>query len=309
MNADRSVLTDAMWTWVDPKMPGKTTDPGVTAADNMQFLKTVLWRIDTGSPWGDSLERFGNWSSVFRRCYLRFTGLFRRTRPRMPNCCTCRESTIRQVVARWQQKQEIDAMCYRTAGESKGIYCLECDWFGDGDKTTVEPALRLLERNGKLRVPYFHYRVATREELEFRLNEWVIGSFSDFPILYLGFHGCPGTIQLAHERVLCLDDLGKMLDGSCNHRIVHFGSCSTLDLDDHDEALVRFRRQTKALAVLGYKTDVDWLPSMALEVLFLGELQGVTFTYQGIKSVDLSLDRLASGLRETLDFRMHYGRI
>ena len=67
MNADRTVLTDAMWARVEPMLPGKATDPGVTAADNRQFPGAVLWRIRTGSPWRDLPERFGKWNSVFKR--------------------------------------------------------------------------------------------------------------------------------------------------------------------------------------------------------------------------------------------------
>ena len=59
MNADRTVLTDAMWARTCPMLPGKATDPGVTAADNRMFLEAVLWRIRTGSPWRDLPERFG----------------------------------------------------------------------------------------------------------------------------------------------------------------------------------------------------------------------------------------------------------
>ena len=66
MNTDRTVLTDAMWERVESILPGKTTDPGVTAADNRQFLEAVLWQARTGSPWRDLPERFGNWNSVFK---------------------------------------------------------------------------------------------------------------------------------------------------------------------------------------------------------------------------------------------------
>ena len=67
MNADRTVLTDAMWARIEPMLPGKATDPGVTAADNRMFLEAVLWRIRTGSPWRDLPGHFGNWNSVFKR--------------------------------------------------------------------------------------------------------------------------------------------------------------------------------------------------------------------------------------------------
>ena len=65
MNADRTVLTDAMWARIEHMLPGKATDPGATAADNRRFLEAVLWRSRTGSPWRDLPERFGNWNSVF----------------------------------------------------------------------------------------------------------------------------------------------------------------------------------------------------------------------------------------------------
>ena len=67
MNADRPALTDAMWARVEPMLPGKAAYPGVTAADNRQFLEAALWRFRTGSPRCDLPERFGKWNSVFKR--------------------------------------------------------------------------------------------------------------------------------------------------------------------------------------------------------------------------------------------------
>ncbi len=67
MNADRTVLTDAMWARIEPMLPGRATDPGATAADNRRFVEAVLWRFRTGSPWRDLPERFGNWNNVFKR--------------------------------------------------------------------------------------------------------------------------------------------------------------------------------------------------------------------------------------------------
>ncbi len=67
MNADRTVLTDAMWARIEPMLPGRATDPGATAADNRRFVEAVPVRFRTGSPWRDLPERFGNWNNVFRR--------------------------------------------------------------------------------------------------------------------------------------------------------------------------------------------------------------------------------------------------
>ena len=97
----------------------------------------------------------------------------------------------------------------RRVDQTKGIFCLEGNWFGTKDRTTIEPVLRLLEMANDLRVPYVHFDVATREELEFRLKEWGKASFRNYPILYLAFHGNPGEIQLGQANGgFKLKDLG-----------------------------------------------------------------------------------------------------
>jgi len=79
MNADRTVLTDAMWARTGNMLPGRKSDPGGTAADNRLLLEAVLWRFRTGSPWRDIPERFGNWNSIFKR-FRRWvlSGVFKR---------------------------------------------------------------------------------------------------------------------------------------------------------------------------------------------------------------------------------------
>ena len=67
MNADRTVLTDAMWARTGNIPAGRKTDPGVTAADNRLFGGAVPVRFRAGSPWRDLPERFGKWNSVSRR--------------------------------------------------------------------------------------------------------------------------------------------------------------------------------------------------------------------------------------------------
>ncbi len=67
MNQDRFVMSDTVWERIAPHLPGKSTDCGVTAADNRMFLESVLWRVRTGAPWRDLPSVFGNWNSAFRR--------------------------------------------------------------------------------------------------------------------------------------------------------------------------------------------------------------------------------------------------
>ena len=84
------------------------------------------------------------------------------------------------------------------------------------------------------------------------------------------FHGEADGLFVGEGRGnrLNLNQLGERLDGKCRGRIIHFGSCATVDVPDH--ALDAFLRRTGALAVFGYMADVEWLESAAFDLLVLG---------------------------------------
>jgi putative transposase len=48
-------------------LPGKASDPGVTAKDNRLFVEAVLWVARTGCPWRDLPPELGDWHNVFTR--------------------------------------------------------------------------------------------------------------------------------------------------------------------------------------------------------------------------------------------------
>ncbi len=63
----RNEITDSQWEQLRHVLPGKESDPGVTAKDNGLFINAVYWIAKTGAPWRDLPERFGKWNSVFQR--------------------------------------------------------------------------------------------------------------------------------------------------------------------------------------------------------------------------------------------------
>lgn len=63
----RHALSDADWDRLKDRLPGQPGQHGKVAKDNRLFLNAVLWIAKTGAPWRDLPERFGNWSSVWRR--------------------------------------------------------------------------------------------------------------------------------------------------------------------------------------------------------------------------------------------------
>jgi transposase len=64
---DRDLLSEAQWERIAPLLPGKAGDPGRSGEDNRLFIEAVLWLVRTGVPWRDLPERFGKWSSLWKR--------------------------------------------------------------------------------------------------------------------------------------------------------------------------------------------------------------------------------------------------
>ncbi len=67
MRAKRYELTDGQWERIAPLLPGKTTDPGRTGADNRLFVNGVLWVLRSGAHWHDLPERYGKWKAAHTR--------------------------------------------------------------------------------------------------------------------------------------------------------------------------------------------------------------------------------------------------
>jgi hypothetical protein len=175
---------------------------------------------------------------------------------------------------------------YRTREQTKGIFCLEGDWWGDLKKpASVEPMLQLLESADQ--VPFIHRDVDTRATFEHYLGKWAQETHRDYPILYLAFHGEEGQIIVGDRRKtesrVSLEELGAFLKDACSKRVIHFGSCSTLAL--HGNTIKSFLRKTQALAVMGYEQDVDWMDSTAYDLLALAAAQDVSFTIHGANAL------------------------
>ncbi len=194
--------------------------------------------------------------------------------------------------------------------QRKGIFCLEGDWWGVKDFTTVEPVLRLLETAVDYRVPYIHRDVGTRSEFDFYLKKWKRRSMSRFPILYLGFHGATGLLYVGEGRraktTVTLEELAQQLEGECSGRVIHFGSCATLSAPRAQ--LNSFLRRTQALAICGYGVDAYWMQTAAFEVLLLGQMQEVAFTKLGMRNLEKGVRKQAPGLARLLKFRMAIGK-
>lgn len=67
MNADRTLLSDAMWAELSPLLPGQAGCRGTTARDTRGFVEAVLWLGRTGVAWRDLPPHLGHWHRVYVR--------------------------------------------------------------------------------------------------------------------------------------------------------------------------------------------------------------------------------------------------
>ena len=182
---------------------------------------------------------------------------------------------------------------------SKNVFCLEGMWDNNlKQQSTIEPVLHLLEKHQTLK--YIHNNCATSVELQFYLERWTLKTYSDYPILYLAFHGTENIIHLADSSIT-LDELAEILVDKCSNRIIIIGSCSTLNIDKR--YLKNFLRKTDALALFGYKSDVDWIKSTVNDLLIFEALQTNEFSLRGIDSIKKKITDITSKFRE-LEFRV-----
>lgn len=187
----------------------------------------------------------------------------------------------------------------RKRGQTKGIFCAEGVWDPDlRVQSTVRAFLEVLRLNEE--IEYIHRECATREELEFYLGKWVQKRYDAYPILYLASHGTENGIQLGGG-FYTVDELGALLEGKCASRVIMFSSCSTLGTDKRQ--LTRFLKRTSALAVCGYRVDVDWMRSTAFELLLFSHMQDNEFSGRGVEAILREATEVGKTFRD-LDFRM-----
>ena len=179
-----------------------------------------------------------------------------------------------------------------TAG--KGIFCVEGFWKEDlGDTMTVKTILQFLKDNA--RVPFLYTQVATVEEFEHHLSRFPQAAYRKYPILYLAFHGREGGVSLWGHDDYSLENIAGLLPKKCHGRIVVLGGCSVLNIDKRK--LKAFLTTTGALAICGYRNDVDWVRSSAFELLLLSELQDNAFDGRGIRTIVRKCTTLAKAFK------------
>jgi hypothetical protein len=194
-------------------------------------------------------------------------------------------------------------MTVRKRKQTKGIFCIEGLWDPDlRVGSTVRPVLELLRLHEG--VEYIHREYATREEFEFYLGKWTQKTYDAYPILYLTSHGQQGGIELGGE-FYSIDELSEQLASKCSNRVIMFSSCTTLNLPK--DKLSHMLKRTEALLVCGYRVDVDWMRSLAFELLLFSRMQNNEFSGRGVGAIAKEAEELCKSFPD-LEFRLATAR-
>lgn len=180
----------------------------------------------------------------------------------------------------------------------KHIFCLEGDWHTDlRDRSSIKAALNFLNQN--FGIKYIYRRCGTRMNMEYYLNIWKQKKYSEYSICYLAFHGEPGKIEAGKEFV-SLNELAAMLEGSCRDKIIHFGTCKTLDVKKKE--IDKFLDTTGALCVSGFRADVEFLESSLFDLILIDLFQ----RYLDVSKVKRIIKRDYNAMARRLDFKLFY---
>lgn len=184
--------------------------------------------------------------------------------------------------------------------KQKGIFCIEGSWENDHrDKKSVVKALEFLEciESVKSIIKQCH-NPTTLKEL---LSDSMQAKYSKYPIVYLAFHGSPEEIFVGkRNRTVSFDEVAEIIGDRANGKIIHFGCCSTLETDGW--SIRRFLKKTNALAVSGYKKDIDFVQSTAFDLLYFQQCQ----KYYNIKKIKSSMKAYHNKLGKELGFVLHH---
>lgn len=174
------------------------------------------------------------------------------------------------------------------------IYCIEGAWSGQqADVRTVAPVLEALTAVNQIRAVRRH--VSSTEDLEHQFRQWGRAHHKAYTIGYMALHGSPGAVWVGNTRV-GLSKLAEWSEGNLHGKDLHFDSCQTLRTTD--SKLQDFLANTGLRSITGFRKDVYWFESLALETLLFDALT----SYSRISNVQKYLDKVAGNLVERTGF-------
>ena len=160
------------------------------------------------------------------------------------------------------------------------IICFETEWLynsRNGNRFNLETKLLLDCLRNFYDCDIIHRPILSKENLQYYMNYFTAKrKFDKYDIVYFSSHGWNHTLSLEGEYGnLDLMELADMSKDFFINRIVHFSSCRTLA---NENLALRFKEQTGAKLVTGYKSSVDVMRSAIADMAYFNELMHIKNT-------------------------------
>lgn len=150
-----------------------------------------------------------------------------------------------------------------------GLFVLEGKWSSKvRDVRSVQPILSALSDAGV--AVHVRHHLNDRDDLVKQLRRWSQAQHDRYNIGYVALHGSPGTVHIGRYVVRLEAIADRLPSGALRSKILHFGSCSVLDMDEGGQQELRSLLGVRALT--GFTKDVNWFESMAFELLLFEAL-------------------------------------
>ncbi len=177
------------------------------------------------------------------------------------------------------------------------LICLEAAW--DDNVFRALSVKGFLESLAPLLTPPLnvaHRYVESAEHLDYYLRQpdgifWKDPAAVATPVIYLGFHGSPGSIYSPLEEIDS-EELCAAFKGYGSHpRLIYFGACSVLAEAQGQAFARKLLRVSQVKALIGYTTAVDWMDSLVVDLLFLYRFYSAADPWSELPTVFESVKR------------------
>ena len=213
-----------------------------------------------------------------------------------PQCCVeeCRAQTP-QWFERCAAAGHPTWPALAAASFPRKLICLEAAW--DESVFRNLSIKGFFESLGDLITPSIsiaHRYVESAEHLDYYLRQpdgifWKDAAAIDTPVIYLGFHGSPGSIYSPLEEIDS-DELCAAFEKYGSHpRLIYFGSCSVLAEAEGKAFARKLLQVSQAQAIIGYTTAVDWMDSLVVDMLFLYRFYSDPTPWDNLKDIFASV--------------------
>ncbi len=155
----------------------------------------------------------------------------------------------------------------------KLVFCIEADWEGSAKKqSSILPMLQCISGIYPTKVKYIFRTANTVAEFKYCLKKFkqISKTNGDFCALFICGHGEPGIIHLGNDSLSIeqLTEISKEIgENLYSGHLIHFDSCSVIK--GTKKRIKKFMKLTGASCVTGFEDDVDFIDSLALEMIFI----------------------------------------